>query len=227
MSERQQIRNPKSNFTVLPNMYDDANLTVYEFRLLVHYKRVGNCYEATRTTARKCHVSLGSVVKARQGLAEKGWIKLSDNELGTVSIELVDRWSADTPTSGGTVSKRSSGERERSSGARKRSPGDLKEDSVKKTPTKKKEKAPAVLLMKRILHRNPHRSLERTIDHRVGRDFGSLLRWGRVLRLWKLSGWNVVNIEGMLDLFANGKPVESYDAAADASSYKTRKGAKK
>ena len=27
----------------LPNLYDDADLDPYEFRLLAHYKRVGTC----------------------------------------------------------------------------------------------------------------------------------------------------------------------------------------
>ena len=93
MSERQQIKNPESNFTILPNMYDDADLSVYEFRLLVHYRRVGTTYEATRTTAKKCHMGLASVVRGRRVLADKGWITLGENDMGTIQIEVVDRWS--------------------------------------------------------------------------------------------------------------------------------------
>ena len=100
MSERQRIRNPKENFTILPNMYDDADLNAYEFRLLVHYRRVGNCYESLRTTAKKCHMGKTSVEKHRDSLAEKGWIVLAATAKGTIAVEVVDRWSR-TPTSGG------------------------------------------------------------------------------------------------------------------------------
>lgn len=67
-------------FTVLPNLYDDSDLDVYEYRLLGHYKRVcgqaGRCWESVRTTAKHCRMSLGQVVEIRRGLAEKGFIKI-------------------------------------------------------------------------------------------------------------------------------------------------------
>jgi len=136
-SENQRIENPKSHFTIVPNLYDDAKLSVYEFRLLLHYRRVGDCFEATRTTAKKCCMSLGSVVKARKSLASTGWIRLNESEHSTVQVAVIDRWSASDPTSGGPVSERSPGEQpngERSPGERsvrvvesERSPGGDKE----------------------------------------------------------------------------------------------------
>src|SRR5579859_800136 len=81
--------------TELPNLYDDADLTVYEFRLLAHYKRVGVCNEGLATTADKCHMSTGQASETRQSLASKGWITLET--INTPSgpgyqVEVVDKW---------------------------------------------------------------------------------------------------------------------------------------
>ncbi|MBN1231711.1 MAG: hypothetical protein JXA19_07625 [Anaerolineales bacterium] len=76
----------------LPNMLDDGKLDVYEFRLLVHYFRRGHCYESVRTTAQHCQMSHTTVIKARNSLEEKGFIRSRKNGKGTVSIHVVDRW---------------------------------------------------------------------------------------------------------------------------------------
>lgn len=81
--------------TELPNLYDDADLDVYEFRLLSHYKRVGRCTESTSTTAKKCKMSTGMVSQSRQSLAVKGWITLEKVEIPegfSYVINVVDRW---------------------------------------------------------------------------------------------------------------------------------------
>jgi hypothetical protein len=92
MKKRQRIRNPKDHFSIIPNMYDDADLTVYEFRLLIHYRRVGNCYESLRTTAKKCNIGKSTVERARKSLAEKGWITLEVSDQGTTLITVIDKW---------------------------------------------------------------------------------------------------------------------------------------
>ena len=79
----------------LPNLYDDADLDPYEFRLLAHYKRVGTCTEGLATTARKCHMSVGQASEKRRSLADKGWIQMT--EVSTprgpgFQIEVVDVW---------------------------------------------------------------------------------------------------------------------------------------
>ena len=80
--------------TELPNMYDDAGLDVYAFRLLAHYVRVGNCYESIRTTAKKCNMSHPTVIRARDTLAAKGFIQIQDQEkFDTLRIEVVNMWS--------------------------------------------------------------------------------------------------------------------------------------
>lgn len=39
------------SFTEQLRLIDDADLTPYQFRLLLHYWRVGRCWESVRTTA--------------------------------------------------------------------------------------------------------------------------------------------------------------------------------
>lgn len=99
MSEDQIISDPsdlKKYRTELPNLYDDAELDVYEFRLLAHYKRVGRCTESLETTAAKCKFSEGKVSEARQSLADKGWIALQrvDMDKGRYRfiVTVIDRW---------------------------------------------------------------------------------------------------------------------------------------
>lgn len=82
----------------LPNLYDDSDLDVYEFRLLAHYKRVGRCTESTSTTSKKTHMSAGQVSQKRQSLYDKGFIVMKtvylDDEHKTYSykITVVDKW---------------------------------------------------------------------------------------------------------------------------------------
>jgi len=78
--------------TELPNLVDDMGLGPYEFRLLVHYYRVGNCWESTRTTARKCAMSVGKVSEARRGLERRKLIEIGDNAQGTLQINVLDIW---------------------------------------------------------------------------------------------------------------------------------------
>ena len=94
--EEQQIitvgRGLKRWRTEIPNLYDDSDLDPYEFRLLVHYVRVGNCYESTRTTAKKCHMSVGQVSEKRESLVRGGWITTKEHAYGTIAIGVADIW---------------------------------------------------------------------------------------------------------------------------------------
>lgn len=82
----------------LPNLYDDADLDPYEFRLLAHYKRVGTCTESTETTRKKTRMSKAQVSDRRQSLHNKGFIVMQkvylDEEKKTYSyrITVVDKW---------------------------------------------------------------------------------------------------------------------------------------
>lgn len=99
MSDEQLISDPsdlKKYRTELPNLYDDAGLDVYEFRLLAHYKRVGKCTEGLPTTAKKCNMSEGKASETRQALADKGWISLQkvnmDKGRYRFIVTVIDRW---------------------------------------------------------------------------------------------------------------------------------------
>jgi DnaD/phage-associated family protein len=82
--------------TELPNLYDDSDLTVYEFRLLAHYKRVGKCTEGLPATCKKCHMSAGQASEARQSLADKKFIRLEKVPMGGArfcyNVTVNDRW---------------------------------------------------------------------------------------------------------------------------------------
>lgn len=81
--------------TELPNVYDDAGLDVYEYRLLGHYKRVGTCTESIKTTAEKCDMSEGKVSECRQSLHDKGFIeavKVPVPNGFSYRVNVVDMW---------------------------------------------------------------------------------------------------------------------------------------
>ncbi len=93
---KQEITKPKSHYSMIPNIYDESDLDVYEHRLLLHYNKVGDCYENTSTTARVCNMSVGKVSGARKSLAKKGFIDLGkkkhSNSKKTIQIAVVDKW---------------------------------------------------------------------------------------------------------------------------------------
>jgi hypothetical protein len=139
--------------TELPNLYDDADLDPFEFRLLAHYKRVGTCNEGLETTARKCKMSEGSASQKRTSLAKKKWIKLTP--IMTVhgpgySVEVIDRWEENFRfyfSRKGSHSERkpsphegkpSPHEGKPSPHEGKPSPGEGKKEPIKKEPLKKR-----------------------------------------------------------------------------------------
>lgn len=94
-TENQEIEHegdPRAYFTMFPNLADDAGLDVYAFRLLIHYYRVGKCWESTRTTASKTMMSPAQVCQSRKDLEAAGWVKLGLSAHETISITLIDKW---------------------------------------------------------------------------------------------------------------------------------------
>jgi hypothetical protein len=99
MSRRNEIRQQiedagdlKKYRTELPNLYDDAGMDPFTYRLLGHYKRVGKCTESVRTTAKHCAMSVGQVVKSRELLAnEYKFIKVERTPKG-IRISVLDVW---------------------------------------------------------------------------------------------------------------------------------------
>lgn len=76
-------------FTQFPNIIDDSNLSPFEYRLLIHYYRVGECWEGVRKTSEICKMSTGKVSQCRHSLEEKGFITVNLNGDGII-IHLVD-----------------------------------------------------------------------------------------------------------------------------------------
>ena len=140
-----QERPAHEYFTMIPNLYDDSDdteLSVYEFRLLVHYARVGTCWEGLRTTADKCGMSKSQVSRARKKLKDNGWIDIQENAVGTVDVVVRDKWQENTSKYGGPSKDRpSQGQQEQVSPTETQasppgpeaSPPGPKEDLTKKT----------------------------------------------------------------------------------------------
>lgn len=67
-------------FAMIPNWVDEANLTVYAYRLYGHLKRVtgesGKCWQSTATLSTCCNMSRGMISKAKKELADKGLIEI-------------------------------------------------------------------------------------------------------------------------------------------------------
>lgn len=78
--------------TMIPNLYDDLGLSVHEFRLLIHYCRVGNCWESVSRTAEICRMNRETVIRCRKSLESKGLIRVSLSRYGTLSVVVLDIW---------------------------------------------------------------------------------------------------------------------------------------
>lgn len=90
----QDLSNHKRYFFQVPNLYDDADLSPAEFRLMMHYLRRGTCKEGIRTTAQVCRMSVGQASQARKSLCDKGLIKLEPIENNAIRVVIVDQWEA-------------------------------------------------------------------------------------------------------------------------------------
>lgn len=72
---------------------DDANLDVYQFRLLHHIARVGICFKSVRTLADDCNISVGKVSTTRQWLFDNGYIETAvHQESGKVGYKISDKF---------------------------------------------------------------------------------------------------------------------------------------
>lgn len=101
---KSRVHNPKyleKYFTQFPNIIDDSELSPFEFRLLIHYYRVGECWEGVRKTAQICKMSTGKVATSRKTLEEKGFIKIEEKGDGIIifledlSRKNLERYSAE------------------------------------------------------------------------------------------------------------------------------------
>ncbi len=229
---KQKITSKPGPFTSIPLIYDDAKLTVYEHRLLCHYQRLEDGYEALRTTAKRCHMSQTSVIKARNGLEERGWITTGENDKGTIQVDVVDVWMLDTAIYGGAIKRphewvarfNSAPDMEQavlqiSSAAApilesSRSINGDKEDPIRKIPLgreapQKKRRTtshPLCLQVYRsITHNNVPKKYQERVHRVVGDNFFDCVEWGRTVKWWVMSGYNLMNFRGMLEVFKDRK----------------------
>lgn len=136
---------PRRYYTQLPNMIDDAGLSVYAFRLYSRIKRVagdgGKCYQSTKTLAEACNMSAGSVSNAKQELIDAGLIRLEvehDKKKGYDYhvIRIVDIWAQNMKAYSQDEPARSPDERGRSPHEEARSPDETKNNPYKNNPYK-------------------------------------------------------------------------------------------
>lgn len=102
-------------FTMMPNIVDEMELGVYEFRIYLHLRRRygenhSPCWEGTRAMARICKMSVGKVSAAKQSLRKRGLIHIEEKKDGANniyhSITILDIW----PVNYDEFHRRSSGE---------------------------------------------------------------------------------------------------------------------
>jgi hypothetical protein len=76
----------RNNFTAIPNIIAEMDLSVYAFRLYFHIKKVagdgGACWQNVDTIAKETKMSVGSVHNAKQELIDKKLIIIKEENLG-------------------------------------------------------------------------------------------------------------------------------------------------
>jgi len=141
---------PRKYWIQLPNMIDDSNLDVYEFRLYAHYKRVagdnGKCWQSKAAVATLCGMSAGKASQATRSLETRGLITIEEVASGRGQpyhiIRIVDIWPRNMAlyaqgSQGKAIS--SPGELIDSQDDAISSPGEIKNNPLRKTG-KKNEK---------------------------------------------------------------------------------------
>ena len=98
-----------SNSTLIPNIIDEMDLSPYDVRLYVRFKRRvrqnrngstnGSAYDSTRTLAKACKMSPSQIVKSKRALVEAGLIRIrkergQHGEWDKDHITIADIWQA-------------------------------------------------------------------------------------------------------------------------------------
>jgi hypothetical protein len=182
----------------LPNLYDDADLDPFEFRLIAHYKRVGTCTESTATTAEKCHMSAGKVSQTRLSLAKKGLITLTEVKIHggkAYSIDVVDMWEENFAKYSAMRSKTPSPhEQAPSPHEQAPSPHETKKEPIKKEHEGRKQtvvptsKHPVIETLREITRRYPPANLHETLIAALSDVPKEKLKSAR--ETWLLRGYN-------------------------------------
>jgi hypothetical protein len=217
----------RSNFTIIPNMIDDLDLSPFAVRLYIHLKRVagedGECFQSGNTLSKSCKMSVGSIHNAKKELVDKGLVKVEVKKSTYATgantyhlITIVDVWAKnDTQALSPHEEGVSPHELPPSLDETPRSPHETikipvnKNHNNKKTTPKKALlppdetlKHPAVELYRGICHRTPNVVQRKAIVEKVI-NFDD---WEKVLTGWMLHGWNPGNTAGMLDKYTVDNP---------------------
>ena len=154
MADKVEIRDEsdlRKYYSQIPHLIDDADMSVYAYRLYGHIKRVvgqtGECNQSTTTLARHCHMAMGSIKKAKEELAALGFIKIvvkkgKHGEFDQHIITITDVWAenmAKYSTCSPHEQEHSPHEQDRSRSEQDRSPGELKNKDIKNKEVKNKE----------------------------------------------------------------------------------------
>lgn len=186
MSEGQKVKNtdPRAYFTMLPNLYDDAGLDVYEFRLLSHYVRRGSCFESVRTTAQVCEMSHPKVIEARNSLEAKGFIRTTRQPESTILIEVVDKWKENMAkySSGSDIERGSMVERGGSTVESGGSVVELKKNHVKNTQVNKRPVSQSSEIANPV---QPNKMMVFTLGKVLGTDLKISSNYSRLAKLAK------------------------------------------
>lgn len=76
------------NFTEQLRAIDDAGFDVYQYRIMMHVWRVGECWESVRTMAGKCSMSVGKVSAVVNQLLEDGHLFRTVTKDGRVALTI-------------------------------------------------------------------------------------------------------------------------------------------
>ncbi len=134
-----QQETPRKWFTSIPNIVDEMDLTPHEFRLYAHIRRVigevdGVCWKSTKTLAKACRMSTGSVSNAKKTLVEKKLIaiqKKPNSGHDSHDVIVLDIWTQNQAR----YLELKAAKDQRSSNERQRSPGETKKNPVRKENT--------------------------------------------------------------------------------------------
>jgi len=129
----------RTNFTIIPNIIDDMQLSPRAFRLYFHIKRRagddGACWESSDTMAKMCNMSKGSVINAKKELSEAGLIDIVEKKNDRFvyhEITITDIWEENTAYQKST--SQSNNDRHRSNNDRLRSYIDRINIPINKNP---------------------------------------------------------------------------------------------
>lgn len=219
-----------SNFAMIPNLVDDAGLSVFAYRLYGHLRRVagdeGACWKSVRTLSKVCRMSPASVMKARKELLSHGLIECQAraNQYGgrdLIEIRIIDIWGKN-----GENEQVSKMEQQVSNNAQQvpdvnlaRAKSDTEEESVNKITIKRVEKKgkssrgdprsshPAIQAFREVTNRYPIRVLYTVIIEKLGEN-PDLSKLNACFLEWCKRGYNPNASTWLEDWYKNGIPAQ-------------------